>query len=372
MAVGTELTTGATRDTNSGDLAGELTALGVQVLSAMALPDDLGRVSDAFREGLAEADLVVSTGGLGPTPDDLTREAIAAACGLEPHVDGELLTWLREMFERRGAPMPDTNRKQAWLLPGASALPNAHGTAPGWWLELPGGRLIIALPGPPREWQPMWRAHALPRLQSGRLGTDRWTHTLRLTGIGELALVEMIGEDVLRATNPQVATYARPDAVDVVVSAFATGDSSAAALGEPMLGRLRQTLEAYVFAENSQGWPQVLAAALGGRTLASVEVGTGGQLLALLGTAPFLVHGQLTTADQPLAELASKTRLEHGTDIGLGVAARQTRDTHVRLVIASAAGVVELRRTAFQAGAEGRHRAALAACAALWEWLRAS
>src|SRR3954471_18611544 len=94
LAVGTELTTGATRDTNSGDLARELTALGVRVLATMALPDDLGRVSSAFRDALTEADLVLSTGGLGPTPDDLTREAIASACDLEVHEDPTLIAWL--------------------------------------------------------------------------------------------------------------------------------------------------------------------------------------------------------------------------------------------------------------------------------------
>ena len=127
LAVGTELTTGATRDTNSGDLARELTSLGVRVLSTMSLPDDLASVAGAFREAMAEADLVVSTGGLGPTPDDLTREAIAAACGVEPFVDPDLLAWLEEMFTRRGAPMPEANRKQAWLIEGATALHNAHG-----------------------------------------------------------------------------------------------------------------------------------------------------------------------------------------------------------------------------------------------------
>ena len=185
----------------------------------------------AFREGIADADLIVSTGGLGPTPDDLTREAIAAACGLEPHVDDELLAWLREMFERRGARDARCQPKQAWLMPGASALPNAHGTAPGWWLELPDERLIIALPGPPREWQPMWR-DACPPPPAGRPAGQRALDAHAAPdGHGESALVELIGEDVLRAANPRVATYARPDAVDVVVTAFAAGESSAARAG---------------------------------------------------------------------------------------------------------------------------------------------
>lgn len=109
LAVGTELTTGSTRDTNSGELAKELTDLGVRIRQTIALPDDLGAVMSAFSAGLELADLVVSTGGLGPTPDDLTREAIASACGLEPTVDPELEAWLRGLFERRGIEMPEAN-----------------------------------------------------------------------------------------------------------------------------------------------------------------------------------------------------------------------------------------------------------------------
>lgn len=368
--MGSELTTGATRDTNSGDLARELTTHGVRVLSTTALPDDLDAVSAAFRSALETADLVVSTGGLGPTPDDLTREAIAAACGLQVHEDPALIEWLREMFERRGVPMPEANRKQAWLIAGATALPNGHGSAPGWWVERPDGRLVIALPGPPREMWPMWREHALPRLQAGRLGVERAAHTLRLTGIGESALVGLIGEEVLRATNPQVATYARADAVDVVVTARADARLSAQEMVDQAVSRLREQVGRFVFAEGDESWPEVLGRALDGRSLAIVESGTGGQLVAFLGAADYVVHAELARDPGALAAAAAGARLAHGADIGLAVYARQTRDTHVRLVIATADGVEELTRVAFLGGNEGRRRAALSVCAALWEWLR--
>jgi len=377
LAVGTELTTGATRDTNSGDLAGELTALGVRVLSTMSLPDDLAAVTDAFRDALSEADLVVSTGGLGPTPDDLTREAIAAACGLEVHEDPTLLAWLDEMFSRRGAPMPAANRKQAWLVDGATALHNAHGSAPGWWVDRPDGRIVIALPGPPREMGPMWRERALPRLQDGNLGADRASHTLRLTGIGESALVGLIGEDVLRAANPQVATYARADAVDVVVSTQAERGRSARELLDKALAELRGKVGQYVFAEGEQTWVDALAAQLRTRTLATVEIGTAGHFAALLGDADFLTFAELLRAADDthraatdLGHYARRVREVGRADLGLALLARQARDTHVRIAIASNDGVVELQRTAFMAGDEGRRRAALAACAALWETLR--
>ena len=379
LAVGTELTTGATRDTNSGDLARELPVLGVRVVATTALPDDLVRVSATFREALDDVDLVVSTGGLGPTPDDLTREAIAAACASELREDPELLAWLEEMFTRRGAPMPDANRKQAWLIDGASALHNAHGSAPGWWVERPDGRIIIALPGPPREMGPMWREQALPRLKAGALGGDWASHTLRLTGIGESALVGLLGEDVLRAANPQVATYARADAVDLVVSAESDGRPSAAQVVEHAVGLLRDKVGGYVFAEGDETWADALAKVIAPRTLSIVELGTAGQVAALLGEAPFVRFAELLRDEHDVAHAA--TNLGHyaqnvrdfgHADIGLAVHARQTRDTHVRIAISSAAGTTEMQRTAFLAGDEGRRRAALAAAAALWETLRAS
>src|SRR5437868_7001123 len=164
LSIGSELTVGETRDTNAGDLARSLTDLGVAVRRIQALPDDLAVVSEGFSAAIRHADLVVSTGGLGPTPDDLTREATAAALGEEPRVDPDLEHWLRELWARRGMPFPEMNVKQAWLLPSATALPNPNGTAPGWWVDRGDGGVVVALPGPPREMRPMWLDHVQPRL----------------------------------------------------------------------------------------------------------------------------------------------------------------------------------------------------------------
>ena len=157
LSIGTELTVGETRDTNAGDLARELTERGVIVNRITALPGR-PRGGDGGVRAMrsARVDLVVSTGGLGPTPDDLTREAIAAHLGETPTVDPALEAWLRELFERRNLPFPEANRKQAWLIPSAEAIPNANGTAPGWWVARPDGKVVVALPGPPREMRPMW------------------------------------------------------------------------------------------------------------------------------------------------------------------------------------------------------------------------
>src|SRR4051812_3803372 len=219
LSIGSELTVGDTRDTNAGELARSLTAHGVRVLRLTALPDDLRSVTAAFSDGLARADLVVATGGLGPTPDDLTREAIAAACDEMVVVDPATETWLRDLWTRRGIPFPELNLKQAWLIPSAEALPNPNGTAPGWFVRRRSGGVIVALPGPPREMRPMWSDEALARLEAIGLGADVAARTYRLAGVGESQVAELLGEEILRSTNPVVATYARVEAVDVRISA---------------------------------------------------------------------------------------------------------------------------------------------------------
>jgi nicotinamide-nucleotide amidase len=177
LAVGSELTTGETRDTNSGDLARSLSDAGVDVLWISALPDRMATVTAALGEALSAADLVVTSGGLGPTPDDLTREAIAEVLGERPAVDPELARWLRNLFERRGIAFAETNLKQAWLIPPATAIPNERGTAPGWWIDRADGRVVVALPGPPgptallgsasRPWLRCWeKDYSAPRIRS--------------------------------------------------------------------------------------------------------------------------------------------------------------------------------------------------------------
>ena len=200
LAIGSELTVGETTDTNSGELARSLVAHGVTVARISNLPDDLAVVVDALRGALGRADLVVTTGGLGPTPDDLTREAVAEACGEAVTVDPDILAWLKGLWSRRGHTFPSVNVKQAWLIPSATTLPNPNGTAPGWFVERPDGRVIVTLPGPPREMRPMWADEVLPRLAARGVGGDLIVRTLRLHGIGESQAAELLGERLLRAT----------------------------------------------------------------------------------------------------------------------------------------------------------------------------
>jgi len=264
LSVGSELTVGETRDTNAGDLAHDLTALGIAVGRIVAVPDDLATVVDAVRGAIARADIVVSTGGLGPTPDDLTREAIAASLGEEPAVDAELERWLRALWARRGMPFPEINLKQAWLIPSAQALPNPNGTAPGWWVDRPDGGLLVALPGPPREMAPMWAEHVLPRIRGRAAGTGAASRTFRLAGIGESQVAALLGEALLRGADPDVATYARADAVDVRISARGHGadGTSAPERVERMAAVVRERIGDHVWAEGTTTWPEAIDAAL--------------------------------------------------------------------------------------------------------------
>jgi nicotinamide-nucleotide amidase len=377
IAIGSELTTGETRDTNGGDLARELTALGVDVRRIEALQDELAAVTDAIQRALAEADLVVTSGGLGPTPDDLTREAIAAACGETPAVDPSLEAWLEGLYERRGMAMPEVNRKQAWLIPSASALANPAGTAPGWWVERPDGRLIVALPGPPHEMTRVWHDEALPRLHSRGLGDDRASVTLRLAGIGESALVELLGEPRLRTINPVLATYARVDAVDLRISAVAHDAETAAGLVSRAVADVEPLLEPYLFARGRESWVDALGARLDGRRLAIVEIGSGGQLGALLGVAPWLVFAETLAADSALVRThgdlgaeATRVRAVGDVEIGLALRARErSNDTAVTIAADIEGRHERVTRTAFLGGEQGRRRAALAAAAELWRWL---
>ena len=370
LAVGAELLAGETRDTNSGDLARELTALGVEVSRMSQLPDELGAVSSAVEAALGRADLVVTSGGLGPTPDDLTRESIALALGVEPFVDPELEVWLRQLWARRGSPFSEVNLKQAWLIPGAIALDNPYGTAPGWWVER-AEKVIVALPGPPRELRPMWRNQVLPRLHARGLGIDRAVHTLHLAGIGESALVDLVGKELLENGNPRMATYARADFVDLRVSAVTDGAHDAESLVEAAIAALSPRLDPYAFARDDEDWASVLATILGPRSLAIFEVGTGGYAGLLLGACPCLVHAEQRRAapDDP-SVLARVVREQAEADVGLAViAAEEGDDMRVKVGLSTATDGWVSEGTAFRGGDAGRRRAANLAIAELWRRL---
>ncbi len=379
LAVGSELTAGETTDTNSGTLARSLVAHGVTVARVQDLPDDLAVVVDALRVALTRADLVVTTGGLGPTPDDLTREAVAAVCDETVSVDPVTLDGLRASWARRRQPFPESNVKQAWVIPSATVLPNPNGTAPGWWVDRPDGRVIVTLPGPPREMRPMWTDGVLPRLAARGVGMDSEVRTLRLTDIGESQVVDLLGEPLLRATNPIVATYARHEAVDVRVSARAAGGRSAAELADAAEAEVLAALGDHVWARGDTTWAAALGAALDERgwTLATVEHGTGGALVGLLRglravrRAEVLDDAAETEDDHDDVAEAARTRERTGADVSLVIRALSAgRDTTVHVAVATPRGTHGEQRLVFATGSHGEDRAAIAGAAVLLSVLR--
>lgn len=396
LSIGSELTVGETRDTNAGEIARSLTGIGVVVGRIQAVPDHLETVRDALVGALSRVDLVVSTGGLGPTPDDLTREAIAAAVGEEPAVDPDLEAWLRALWSRRGVPFPKMNLKQAWLLPSATALANPNGTAPGWWVDRADGGVVMALPGPPREMRPMWTDHVLPRLRGRGAGSPVASRTLRLAGIGESQVADLLGEALLRAPDPIVATYARQDAVDVRISSrdleptmpvtagAVAGASSASERVAAATERIAALLDGHVWSEGETTWADAIGEALSvsNSSLAIAEVGSAAALAALLGDQPWLRYAESVASDAPVArEHATAAGLETLTrramargaaEIGVGVRARRRgADTAVSIVVIGPTWIHRARRTVFLGGSNGRARSALAAAHALLTALRA-
>lgn len=376
IAVGTELTVGETVDTNSGELARSLVGRGVRVARITGLPDTLPVVVEAVRAALEEADLVITTGGLGPTPDDLTREAVAEACGEPLEVDPDTLAWLHERWRRRRLPFPETNVKQAWLIPSATGLPNPHGSAPGWWVNRPDGRVIVLLPGPPREMRPMWTSEVLPRLAARGVGADSEVRTLRLIGIGESQLAEELGEAMLRADNPIVATYARHEAVDIRISARAAAGRSAVELAEEAERAVMAIVGDHVWARGSTTWAAALDETLTARgwTLATCERGSSGALVQLLRELSALRRAEvLPIATEPVDDASEAERIRRAASADVGLAIRVApagEDSEVRMAIAWPGGVRSDHQLAFMRGSQGVDRAATAAASVLLRVLR--
>ena len=379
LSIGSELTVGETRDTNAGELARSLTGLGVRVTRITALPDDLDQVTDAFATGLARADLVVSTGGLGPTPDDLTREAIAAATGETPRADADLEAWLRELWARRDMPFPELNLKQAWLIPSAVALPNPNGTAPGWFVDRPDGRVVVALPGPPREMRPMWSDHVVPaprtsavsgpRSPRARTGSRGSANRRSPSGSARRSCGRRTRSSPPTRASRRSMSGSRPSR-----KAAGRPRSSWRTASAVVLDHLRD----HVWATGETTWSQAIGARLDelGWSLAVVEIGTGGSLDALLGDEPWLRFDESIAPDVTRGRCASERTTSRrtpagrrelgGADVGIAVRARpRTGDTAVSIAIVTPRRERRVRRLVFLTGPMGRSRAALAATAVL-------
>jgi nicotinamide-nucleotide amidase len=278
VSIGTELLLGEILDTNAQYLGARLPALGIDLYYMSKVGDNLGRLSEVIERAWGRSDLVLTTGGLGPTEDDLTREAIAQVLGEEPAVDPELERALRQFFARRGVTMPERNVKQALLIPSARAIPNPRGTAPGWWVERQ-GRIIVAMPGPPSEMERMWEKEVAPELERRHPGAVLIARTLKTVGLGEGHIDEIVSP-LLKSTNPSIGVYARADGVQLRIAAKAPTRDEALRLIEPVETEMRRLLGDVVWGADDDTLEGVVGALLEerGLTLATMESCTGGLL----------------------------------------------------------------------------------------------
>lgn len=284
VSVGTELLLGEIVDTNSAFLAAELAGRGVDVLWSARVGDNRGRIAALVAEALERSDLVVLGGGLGPTDDDLTREAVAEVIGEEQSPDPELVAWLRRRFESTGRRLVERNLQQANVIPSATVLANPIGTAPGWLVRTVRAdreRYVVTLPGPPRELKRMWNEQVVPRLEfpASRL----YIRTFKTLGVGESQVADRLGE-LTKQANPSVATYAKRDGVHVRVAAKADEEDAARSLAGPTIAAVEAALEGSVWGLDAEELPRKTLESLArqGRTLALAEGLSGGLLTELL------------------------------------------------------------------------------------------
>jgi nicotinamide-nucleotide amidase len=307
--------------------------------------DNLGRIKECLERAWGRSDLILTTGGLGPTQDDLTREAIAAMLGEELRVEPELERQLREFFSSRGFPMPESNIKQATLIPSTEAIPNPRGTAPGWWVERR-EKLLIAMPGPPSEMQRMWQKEVSPRLHQ-RLGQEIiLSRTLKTFGYSEAAVDEMVAP-LLASPNPSLAIYAKPDGIHLRITAKAEHREKAEEMIAQREENVRSLLGESIWGCDEETLEEVVGALLSekGLTLATMESGTGGLLASTItdvpnssiyfkgglvaysdeakipcGVDPALIARHGAISPDVAGAMAKAARIRLGADIGVGVA----------------------------------------------------
>ena len=286
ISIGTELLMGELTDTNASWIAGRLPRLGIQLQWVSIIGDDLPKLTEAFRRGMERSDVIFTTGGLGPTQDDLTREAVAAALQETPIVQEDELENLRQWFRNRGQDMPPHNVKQAYLIPSAQFITNRNGTAPGWWAEK-GGKHIIIMPGPPGENRAMWQEEIDARLESLIDSEVTITRNIKTLGLGEASVDEIISE-YFGLENPYLGIYSKADGIHLRIIARASDEESARRMIAPVETAIHERLGPYIWGYDDETPELSVGAALTARgmTLATMESVSGGFLANTITEAP--------------------------------------------------------------------------------------
>jgi nicotinamide-nucleotide amidase len=338
IATGTEILLGNIVDTNTSFLAEHLAQLGIDLNYTCSVGDNFERMLAVMKAGLERSDVILTTGGLGPTQGDITREVIAALFGEKMEVDGGLKAALGKFFTGRGIPMSENNLKQASLIPSAQSIPNPNGTAPGWWAQKD-GKIIIAMPGPPGEMQPMWHNHVRPALES-RSGSIIHSRILKSYGVPEGTMDEQLST-LLRSSNPTLALYAKMDGINLRITAKAATKAEAQSLIVAHEAEVRKSLGGSIWGADDDTLEGVVGQALIKKkmTVAVAESFSAASLVQVLARAPesqkFFKGGYFTNTDEAklalglvwgsggAAEmakgLAAMARDKMGASIGIGI-----------------------------------------------------
>ena len=344
ISIGTEILMGEILDTNAQYVAQRLPAMGIDLFYMHQIGDNRSRLVELITQARQRSDIVLCTGGLGPTEDDITRDAIAESIGEEPYVVPELEAHLRAFFESRGGQMPEQNVKQATIVPSGESIPNPRGTAPGWWVEKDGA-IIIAMPGPPAEMTGMWSNDVGPRLVARSDGTVLISRTLKTTGLGESTLDEALG-DIRAGDDPTVGVYHKADGVHVRMASKALDEATARARIEPVEAAIRALLGDNIWGADEDTFQEAVARLLDerGLSIAVMESCTGGLLASTItdvpGASRFFRGGLVTytaeakihygvdadlidthgvVSNETASAMAAAVRKQFNADIGVGI-----------------------------------------------------
>ena len=332
ISTGTELLLGQITDTNSPYIAAELPSLGIDLYWITQVGDNQQRIVEALRRAWERSDIVIVTGGLGPTEGDITREAIAEFLGEEMKVDLQIADGLKGTFCKLGVEMPQRNIKQANIIPSACAIPNTVGTAPGWWVERE-GRIIVALPGPPWEMQRMWVNEIKPKLSQRVSGEVIISRIIKTAGIPEAKLDEMVSP-LLSSTSPTLALYAKMDGIHLRLTAKSHERAKAQEIIAPAESRLKAMLGHAIWGFDDDILEVLIGNMLRERklTLATMESCTGGLLASTITDVP----GSSDYFKGGLVAYSAETKATFGVDAKL-LAQKGTVDPEVAAAMAKAA-----------------------------------
>lgn len=320
IAIGSELLAPDRTDTNSLWLTEKLNGIGIEVKLKTIVGDDDSRLEEAIRDATRRSKVVITTGGLGPTEDDITRKVAARALGRRLLLDDALLEGIRRRFESFGLTMPERNSRQAMVIDGAQVLDNPNGTAPGLFIEHE-GTAIALLPGPPREMRPMFESHVLPRLVDRAGSVKVVRRMLRVAGLGESAVDEKIAPIYTQYENPQTTILFNQSEIEIHLTARGRTEAEAEALLDRLSEQLEERLGDAVFSFAGEKMEEVvgLKLSVGRYTLAVAESCTGGlisqRLTDVTGSSRYFVQGVVAYSNETKTRaLGVKTALlrEHG------------------------------------------------------------